>query len=317
MKKILRIRRLNELLKHHNGYTLIDIMAILNVGERTIRQDLEQIQKPPYNAVLGNDYRGKERIYRYKDLSFNLPLFEDVNIVKEKLDAAIYAIDKFKGIPQFDWLKICLKSIENDRVAGVSSIMSFESNADLEGLEHIQTICDAIANKYPIKLTYKPFHSNEQLINVHPYHLKQFNNRWFMIGKPEDCNKLHNYAIDRILSITHLSKEYIETDIDFDDYFYNVVGVSVPDRPIERVELLVKKERYPYIKTKPLHCTQKHIKEKDTTDFVCIEICVIPNRELVTLLMSFSSDIIVVNPVTLRDNISNKVKDMYNSYNAI
>ena len=317
MKKILRIKKLNELLKHHNGYTLIEIMAILNAGERTIRQDLEQIQKPPYNAVLGNDYRGKERIYRYRDLSFNLPLFEDIDMVKEKLDAAIYAIDKFKGIPQFEWLKLCLKSIENDRVVGVSNIMSFESNADLEGLEHIQTICDAIVNKYPVKLTYKPYHSEEQVIHVHPYHLKQFNNRWFLIGRPENYNGFHNYALDRILSIEHLSKKYIETDVDFEDYFFDVVGVSVPDTPIERVELMVKKRRYPYIKTKPLHCTQKHIKDKDTEDFICIEIKVKPNRELITLLTSFGSDIIVVNPIKLREKIINMVKEMLDSYNAI
>ena len=317
MKKILRIKKLNELLKHHSGHTLIDLMAILDVGERTIRQDLEQIQKPPYNAVFSNVYRGKERIYRYKDVSFNLPMFEDVDKVKEQLDAAISAIDKFNGIPQFDWLKLCLMSIENGGVAGVSSIMSFESNADLKGLEHIQTICDAIVNKYPVKLTYKPYRSEKQVFYVHPYYLKQFNNRWFLIGKPEDYDGFHNYAIDRILSIEHLSKKYIETDVDFEDYFYDVVGVSVPDAPIECVELMVKKRRYPYIKTKPLHCTQKHIKEKDTEDFVCLEISVIPNRELISLLMSFGSDILVVNPVTLRENISNNVKEMYDSYNSI
>lgn len=317
MKKILRIQKLNELLKHHNGYTLYDLMAELNVSERTIRQDLEQIQKPPYNAILGNDYRGKERIYRYKNLSFNLPLFNDVNDIKDKLDSAINAIDKLNGIPQFDWLNLCLKAIENDKISEVSGIMSFESNADLEGLEHIQAICDAITNKYPIKLTYQAYHSQEHVIHVHPYHLKQYNNRWFLIGKPENYNGFHNYAIDRILSIEHLSKKYIETDVDFEDYFYDVVGVSVPDTPIERVELLVKKRRYPYIKTKPLHCTQKHLKEKDTEDFICLEIKVKPNRELITLILSFGPDIVVVNPIKLRENILNAVKEMYDSYDTI
>lgn len=316
MKKIHRIQKLNELLKHHSGHTLIELMAKLDVGERTIRQDLEQLQKPPYNAVFSNEYRGKERVYRYKDVSFNLPLFEDINEVKEHLDSAISAIENFQGIPQFDWLKLCLTSIENGGITGVSSIMSFESNADLEGLEHIQKICDAIVNKYPIKLIYKPYRSEEYVVYVHPYHLKQFNNRWFLIGKPDDYNGLHNYAIDRIISIEHLSKKYIETDVDFEDYFYDVVGVTVPDAPIERVELMVKKKRYPYIKTKPLHCTQKHIKEKDTEDFVCLEISVIPNRELISLLMSYGSDIVVINPVTLREQISNNVKEMYDSYNA-
>ena len=317
MKKIHRIQKLNELLKHHSGHTLIDLMAILDVGERTIRQDLKQIQAPPYNALLSNDYRGKERIYRYKDISFNLPLFEDISNIKEQLDSAISGIDSFKGIPQFDWLKLCLMSIENGGITGISSIMSFESNADLKGLEHIKGICDAIINKYPVKLTYKPYRSEEQVVYVHPYHLKQFNNRWFLIGKPDKFDGFHNYAIDRILSIEHLNKKYIETDVDFEDYFFDVIGVSVPNASIENVELMVKNIRYPYIKTKPLHCTQKHIKEKDTEDFVCIEIRVIPNYELITLLLSFGSDIIVVSPTSLREKISNKVKEMYEFYNSI
>jgi predicted DNA-binding transcriptional regulator YafY len=35
------------------------------------------------------------------------------------------------------------------------------------------------------------------------------------------------------------------------------------------------------------------------------------------LLISFGSDIVVVNPIKLRENILNTVKEMYDSYNAI
>ena len=124
MKKILRIKKLNELLKYHQGHTLLELMATLDVEERTIRKDLKQIQEPPYNAVLCNEYRGKERVYRYKDITFNLSLFEENNEIKQKLDAAIEAVNQYEGTPQFDWLKICLMAIENGSVAGVGNISS-------------------------------------------------------------------------------------------------------------------------------------------------------------------------------------------------
>jgi uncharacterized protein YacL len=77
-------------------------------------------------------------------------------------------------------------------------------------------------------------------------------------------------GLDLVQDLQHsYGKQVLIIDYDFEDYFYDVVGVSVPDLPIERVELMVKKRRYPYIKTKPLHCTQKHIKEKDTEDYAC------------------------------------------------
>lgn len=39
---------------------------------------------------------------------------------------------------------------------------------------------------------------------VSPYHLKQYNNRWFLIGKQSDYDGLTNYAIDRIDGIKEL-----------------------------------------------------------------------------------------------------------------
>lgn len=315
MKRVDRIRRLNELLRFPQGYTIIELMAKLDVGERTIRKDLEQIQNPPYNAVFGNDYRGKERLYRYKDLSFSLRLFDENNEIKEKLNKAIEAISQYEGTPQYQWLKLCLLAIENGSVSGLGSVMSFENNADLEGIEHIGALTDAIVHRYPIKLKYKPYHSDEQLIYVHPYHLKQFNNRWFLIGTPEGKDGFHNYAIDRIQDVEHLSKKYKDTDTDFDEYFDDVIGVSVSDLPKEHIELMINKKRYPYIKTKPLHWSQTHLKEKDTEEEICLTINVKPNHELLTMLLSFGPDIEVVSPPNLRQEISKKIARLYKLYN--
>ncbi|MCQ2200671.1 MAG: WYL domain-containing protein [Bacteroidales bacterium] len=316
MKKFERIRKLNDLLRSPQGYTIIDLEAILEVGERTIRKDLEQIQRPPYNAVFANIYRGKERLYRYQEINFSLRLFEDNNDIREKLNEAINAIKQYDWTPQYQWLKICLFAIENGNIGDMGNVMSFENNANLEGVKHIGNLVDAITNKYPIKLTYKPYKAEEQRIYVHPYHLKQYNNRWFLIGYSEEKLAIHNYAIDRIVSIEHLSKKYIDTDIDFEDYFDDIIGVSVYDVQIEHIELLVNKDRYPYIKTKPLHGSQTHVRDKDTDDDICITIDVKPNRELISLLLSFGPDIQVVSPDNLRTAIREKVARLNSIYDG-
>ena len=144
--------------------------------------------------------------------------------------------------------------------------------------------------------------------------MKQFNNRWFLIGKPENIDALHNYPVDRIISLEHLSKRYIETDVDFDEYFDYVIGVTVPDEPIEIVELMIKRNRYPYVKSKPLHWSQKHIREKDNDDYICVQLKLKINRELVTLLLSFGSDVVVNSPTSLCDILKTKINEMHNSY---
>lgn len=196
--------------------------------------------------------------------------------------------------------------------------MSFENNADLTGIENINALADAIVNKYPIKLGYQPYRADhQQIIYVHPYHLKQFNNRWFLIGKPDNLDAIHNYAIDRIKTVEHLSKGYVESDIDFSEYFDDVIGVSVSDGPIEHLELMVSKSRYPYIQTKPLHWSQRHIKEKDTDDHVFISLDVRLNRELISLLLSFGYDVIVISPKEIQDIVKKNIEASLSIYKKL
>lgn len=314
MKKFDRIRRLNDLLKHHQGYTMLDLMALLDAGERTVRKDLCQIQQAPYHAELWNEYRGKERLYRYKDVSYSLPLFDDNDHVRDKLQEAMKAIAPYKNTPQYEWLRMCLAAVENGSLMGVSSIMSFDNNAYLMGIEHLGDLIDAIINKYPIRLRYQPYGRDERELQVNPYHLKQYNNRWFLVGKPMGKDWLQNYALDRIKGIEHLSKRYEDMDVDFADYFDDVIGVSVNENPVEHIEIMVSKKRYPYLETKPLHWSQKHCHEKDTDECVSLTLDVKPNHELVTLLLSFGADVEVVAPRKLREIMASNAKLLYQMY---
>lgn len=74
VNKTLRLQKLNELLKHNDGYTIIDLQVLLDVEERTVRKDLTLIQSEPYNAKLVTDlYRGRMRVYKYQDTNYDLP----------------------------------------------------------------------------------------------------------------------------------------------------------------------------------------------------------------------------------------------------
>lgn len=168
----------------------------------------------------------------------------------------------------------------------------------------------------PVRLTYQPYMSEKQDIFVHPYHLKQYNNRWFLIGKAEGKEHLQNYAVDRIKGIVHLSKPYIESEIDFSNYFDDVIGVSVNENPIEKIIMKVNKKRYPYIRTKPLHPTQDVIEENENDDYVVISIDVKVNNELITTLLSYGPDIEVLSPDSLRNLIIERIKTMYDTYKS-
>ncbi|WP_317164346.1 WYL domain-containing protein [Sphingobacterium sp. SGG-5] len=74
-----------------------------------------------------------------------------------------------------------------------------------------------------------------------PYHLREYNNRWFLFGRNKDYLTLTNLAPDRILSIADGKHPYIEnTEWDFNEYFEDIVGVSFESNQVEKIRLLVR-----------------------------------------------------------------------------
>ena len=101
--------------------------------------------------------------------------------------------------------------------------------------------------------------------------------------------------------------------MDFNEYFDDVIGVTVPEghEPVD-VILRVANNRFNYIKTKPLHLSQRIISVEP--DFANISINVKINRELITLILSFGPDVEVIAPATLRSMIAKSVRTMSKKY---
>ena len=193
--------------------------------------------------------------------------------------------------------------------------MTFDNNNETVGLEHVEPILEAITHKYPLRMSYKPFKKDEFTGNIHPYHLRQYNKRWFVFALSEDKMKIQNYPLDRIVKLEHLSKPYIETDVDFEEYFNDIVGVSnYKSRIVEKVVLKVSNKSIDYIRTKPLHGTQTELKELGTESDAFIQLKIKVNTELEMLLFSYGDAIEVIEPLWLREKFAEKSRIMCDMY---
>ncbi|NPA45337.1 MAG: WYL domain-containing protein, partial [Chlorobi bacterium] len=142
----------------------------------------------------------------------------------------------------------------------------------------------------------------------------QYNKRWFIFGLNEDLNiPTWNLALDRIIDISESTKKYIETNIDWEDYFYDVIGVTVPEsKSVEDIELLFSKEQSSYIQTKPLHPSQKdNLLE---TGELIVRLKLIPNYEFEMLLLSYADKVKIINPKSLKEKIANRLKKASDFY---
>ena len=83
----------------------------------------------------------------------------------------------------------------------------------------------------------------------------------------------------------------------------------------QRIQIKVDKNLYPYIETKPLHGSQKVLKQDN--DSVLIEIEVIVNRELKQLLLSYGCQLHVINPKSLSNEIEADLKKNLENYKYV
>jgi len=288
------------------------------VKRRQVLDDIKFMESEQgWNIPLEHIRDGHKVYFRYEDMSFsinNQPLNEtEENQLKE----ALLTLSRFKGMPQFEWVDEITARLDSGLGLSKTSqqIIEFEHNDFLQGLEFITPLYNAILYKKVLNVSYKSFkRDNNQSISFHPYYLKQYKNRWFVFGLNEDFGQITNLALDRIAGIEDTKKVYTpNTTIDFSEYFEDVIGVTLDkEAKLEKIQLKVSNSLYPYIQTKPLHGSQK-TKEKGDT-YVLIELELIPNYELESLLLSFGEGIEVLSPETLRNTIKTRTQKTINNY---
>ena len=276
------------------------------ISIRTLRDDIRFMKSEEgYSAPIVYRKDGGKPYYMYGDREFSIKKQKLNSAEIEQLKHTLITLSRFKGLPQFEWINEIVARLEGEFNLNnnISEVVGFESNPDLVGLVHFDKLFNAIISKKVLKINYSPsFQAAEEYI-VHPYYLKQYNNRWFLFGLHN--NRIMNLALDRINDFCEVSSQYIKNkDINFDEYFDDVVGVSVPyDCISEAIKLRVDKKRYNYIKTKPIHLSQKEIKAEENEVSVVIELDLIPNYEFETLLLGFADDIEILEPQSLKNKI--------------
>jgi predicted DNA-binding transcriptional regulator YafY len=142
---------------------------------------------------------------------------------------------------------------------------------------------------------------------VHPYLLKMYQQRWFLVGHIPTQAELRVFALDGIADSTPASLSYVPAAVDFETYFQHVIGPTVPpgEEPTT-VRLRFAHGRAPYVLTKPLHLSQRTV--ADTEAGVELTLRVVPNPELVTQLLSFGADVEILAPAKLRATIQKRLR---------
>ncbi|MBX2841050.1 MAG: WYL domain-containing protein, partial [Flammeovirgaceae bacterium] len=187
-------------------------------------------------------------------------------------------------------------------------VIDMEKNVNLKGLGFLDTLYKAIIRKNALEITYQSFKARAPgTFDFHPYLLKEFRNRWFLIGVKKYNGDLLNLALDRIIDIKISKEPYIENEkFQFETYFKNAIGVSVsPNLEPEKVLLHFSHRHAPYVITKPLHPSQEVV----NNDYygVTISLEVQHNFELEKDILAFGDGVKVLAPNRLKRAVKDRL----------
>lgn len=290
-----------------------------SVTERTIRDDIHFMQRQAGGGVpLVKKYDGHRAYYMYSDRNFSIMDLPMSQSEVEMLSDTIQMLSRFKGLPNHEWLNATLaqmKSTFNINHAKASYV-SFSQNEDLKGLKYFTPLYESIVSQHVLSLEYHKFGGPSYNRIIHPYQLRQYNNRWFLVGKEpavSDVLPIVVVPLDRIDDYKILENEkFSPIKGDVENYFKDIVGVS--PKFGESCQHIMFKAYHPadsYIVTKPIHHSQRVVERHD--DYTILSLDLIPTYEFETIMLTYADKCEMLEPLDLREKIKERAKNIVKS----
>jgi predicted DNA-binding transcriptional regulator YafY len=291
------------------------------VSRRTVQADIEMMRsnKLGYEAPIVVE---DKKYYTYSEKGYsitNSPINQQDLQVLSEVSALL---KQFKGFGQVSDLNEMVSKLEDkiySQKTHSTPVIDFEKNDNLKGLEWIEVIRKAIVAKQTMCVTYQSFKARDaSTFCFSGFLLKEYRNRWFVLGKSHARNSpLLTLALDRIKTIALHQEAYREnTSIDLATYYSDVLGVTKsPGQRSNEVVFWVDTANAPYVITKPLHHTQKILKQQE--DGTVFSIRVIMNFELERELLGFGAKMRVLGPRILVYQIKKQMQKALDSYDVV
>jgi len=287
------------------------------VSKRTVQADIQVMRsdKLGYNAPIVVDQR---KYYRYEEEDYsitNIPLTDqDLGMLSE----AVEFMKQFQGFSHFRELDGMVQKLEDhiySQKTQSPSVIDMEKNEHLRGLEYLSRLYKSIIKQERLNINYQSFKAREPgVIDVSPYLLKEYRNRWFLVCAGAGRGGMLFLALDRMLSIEKSNTPYKEDpDFNAESFFKNAIGVSVsPTAEPEEILLFINQKQAPYVETKPFHATQKVLERH--SHGILISLKVQHNFELEKEVLAFGDGIKVIAPPRLKRNVRERMTHALEQY---
>jgi predicted DNA-binding transcriptional regulator YafY len=327
----IRFRAINRCLIDHKFATkeqLInyceEALGIAPLAERTIEKDIEDMRQDSGLGFFAPiEYSRQEKGYYYSKPGYsidNIPLSSDE---MNALNNALGLLNEYRGTGIFNEVEGAIEKLVSKVKLGMSQKQAdFVNFVELErapvetGLKFLKPCIDAIKDQYVLSLEYARFNSTENKTHiVHPCYLKEYRNRWYLIGWHQKHQSFSTFALDRVVNVVVKPHILYETPpFDVREFFNHVIGMSLPMNKPVLIKIRLSTKEIPYVLSQPVHLSQKVIFSGET--HADISLFVIINYELISWIYSFGPEVEVLEPAWFRDQIYEGLKKAVETYNS-
>jgi len=229
-----------------------------------------------------------------------------------------YFIDTDSDNSYLEWMQIfetlnrtsTIKQILSQNPGNID-VIDFDKPAHLASEFFFSDALQAIVQRRKVRFNYQRFYEDElEGITLEPLLLKEYLNRWYLVGKNHEGN-VRGYGLERIADLVLTSDTFKPSIKNPKQLYADVVGL-ISENERERVVLSYQAFQGNYIKTQPLHATQKIL--VDNADELRIEIYVRPNYELEEQILKQGERVTVLEPQWLRNEIKAQLKKALEGY---
>ena len=183
------------------------------------------------------------------------------------------------------------------------NFIEFEKVDEAKGTEYLEPLIDALKNSKVLKIEYRTFTAKKNSVNIiHPYLLKEYRNRWYMIGYNEKYSGIRTYSLDRFVNLdVDTSVDFIDIGFDAKKYYENVIGISVLNKEPIEIQIAFTEFQAQYVITQPLHSSQELV-SKSKNKYV-FRYFLVPTFEFIAMILGWGDEVEVIKPEKIRKKI--------------
>lgn len=174
----------------------------------------------------------------------------------------------------------------------------------------------AIEASLLLKIAYHKFNQEFVERKIEPYGLKEFKNRWYLIGRDADSQFLKTFALDRIEKVSVLDEHFLPKNrIDLKEHYADLFGIISPDDNSKKQQVVLSFEHLQgkYIKSLPLHSSQEILIDNEKELRIGLELYI--TYDFIMELLSYGHTVTVLEPAELIDELKWRTKLMAGKYN--